>query len=85
MWVGKYRQLKGAWLVGKRCPRSVSYVVLRWSYDGFLKRFSVYYIMTDQDIKDILDIEVKEPPRTPQLSKEAIMGTLKVNLGSGAL
>ena len=51
----------------------------------FLKRFSVYYIMTDQDIKDILDIEVKEPPRTPQLSKEAIMGTLKVNLGSGAL
>ena len=41
--------------------------------------------MTDQDIKDILDIEVKEPPRTPQLSKEAIMGTLKVKLGSGAL
>ena len=45
----------------------------------FLKRFSVYYIMTDQDIKDILDIEVKEPPRTPQL------GTLKVKLGSSAL
>ena len=41
--------------------------------------------MTDEDIKDILDIEVKEPSRTPQLSKKAIMGTLQVNLGSGAL
>ena len=40
-----------------------------------------FYIMTDQDIKDILDIEVEEPPITPQLSKEAIMGTLKVNPG----
>ena len=72
MWVGNTRYLKGAWLVMMMVSSS-------------LKRFSVYCIMTDQDIKDILDIEVKEPPRTPQFSKEAIMGTLKVKLGSGAL
>ena len=34
--------------------------------------------MTDQDIKEILDIDVKEPPKTPQLTKEAIIGSLKV-------
>lgn len=34
--------------------------------------------MADQDIKEILDIDVKEPPKTPQLTKEAIIGSLKV-------
>ncbi|XP_019858517.1 PREDICTED: DNA methyltransferase 1-associated protein 1-like [Amphimedon queenslandica] len=33
--------------------------------------------MADQDIKEILDIDVKEPPKTPQLTKEAIIGSVK--------
>ena len=82
MWVGKYPAFKRGVACSLKMSRGHGGQCLTMV---FLKRFSVYHIMTDQDIKDILDIEVKGPPRTPQLSKEAIMGTLKVKLGSGAL
>ena len=52
-------------------------------YGRSTRDFQFFYIVRGQDwiLKIILDIEVKEPPRTSQLSKEVIMGTLKVNLG----